>query len=217
MRPPGRREALGVLEQLHAGRAAEGHQPELFGVGLVDDVLGDLTDDLREALGGDSLEPGQSVTIEVTQTVGVADVGELVNVALVSGTDSGGTTVTDEDEAVRIANGTVYGLAGGVWSADQERAKAVALRLRTGQVEVNGGSFNPSAPFGGYRQSGIGREFSLEGMLDSFTQKKNVTVTSGMTIEFFISVCMWLRRRLAPTSYMQKPTWMRNMMTTVTQ
>ncbi|HVY96046.1 MAG TPA: aldehyde dehydrogenase family protein [Solirubrobacterales bacterium] len=63
-----------------------------------------------------------------------------------------------EDEAVRIANDTEYGLAGGVWSADQERAIAVAKRIRTGQIEINGGAFNPLAPFGGYGQSGHGRE-----------------------------------------------------------
>src|SRR5690606_27491568 len=54
----------------------------------------------------------------------------------------------DEDDAARIANDTVYGLAGGVWSADPERAKAFARRIRTGQIEVNGGAFNPNAPFG---------------------------------------------------------------------
>jgi aldehyde dehydrogenase (NAD+) len=64
----------------------------------------------------------------------------------------------DEDEAVRIANDTEYGLAGGVWSGDQERAISVARRLRTGQIEINGGAFNPLAPFGGYGQSGHGRE-----------------------------------------------------------
>jgi acyl-CoA reductase-like NAD-dependent aldehyde dehydrogenase len=63
-----------------------------------------------------------------------------------------------EDEAVRIANSTPYGLAGGVWSADDERAIAVARRIRTGQIEINGGAFNPLAPFGGYGQSGHGRE-----------------------------------------------------------
>ena len=74
-----------------------------------------------------------------------------------------------EDEAVEIANDSIYGLAGGVWSGDPERAKAVARRLRTGQVEVNGGSFNPMAPFGGYKQSGHGRElgkFGLEEYLE---------------------------------------------------
>jgi acyl-CoA reductase-like NAD-dependent aldehyde dehydrogenase len=74
-----------------------------------------------------------------------------------------------EDEAVEIANGTAYGLAGGVWSADPDRAMAVARRLRTGQVEVNGGAFNPLAPFGGFKQSGHGRElgrFGLEEYLE---------------------------------------------------
>jgi acyl-CoA reductase-like NAD-dependent aldehyde dehydrogenase len=79
----------------------------------------------------------------------------------------------DEDDAVRIANDTVYGLAGGVWSADQERAKRVARRLRTGQVEVNGGSFNPSAPFGGYRQSGVGREYGRYGF-EEFLEVKAI-------------------------------------------
>jgi betaine-aldehyde dehydrogenase len=69
----------------------------------------------------------------------------------------------DEDDAVRIANGTIYGLAGGVWSSDVERAKRVARRLRTGQVDINGGSFNPLAPFGGYKQSGNGRELGRYG------------------------------------------------------
>ena len=64
----------------------------------------------------------------------------------------------DEEDAVRIANDSQYGLAGGVWSADEERAKRVARRIRTGQVEINGGVFNPLAPFGGYKQSGHGRE-----------------------------------------------------------
>jgi len=64
----------------------------------------------------------------------------------------------DEDDAVRIANDSEYGLAGGVWSGDEERAKRVARRIRTGQVEINGATFNPLAPFGGYKQSGHGRE-----------------------------------------------------------
>jgi aldehyde dehydrogenase (NAD+) len=63
-----------------------------------------------------------------------------------------------EDDAIRIANSTPYGLSGGVWSADADRAIAVARRIRTGQVEINGGAFNPHAPFGGYGQSGHGRE-----------------------------------------------------------
>lgn len=78
-----------------------------------------------------------------------------------------------EEEAVEIANDTEYGLAGGVWSGDPERAKSVARRLRTGQVEVNGGGFNPMAPFGGYKQSGNGREFGAFG-LEEFLEVKAV-------------------------------------------
>jgi acyl-CoA reductase-like NAD-dependent aldehyde dehydrogenase len=63
-----------------------------------------------------------------------------------------------EEEAVHIANDTVYGLAGAVWSKDPESAKRVARRLRTGQVDINGASFNPMAPFGRFRRSGHGRE-----------------------------------------------------------
>jgi aldehyde dehydrogenase (NAD+) len=72
------------------------------------------------------------------------------------------------DDGVRIANDSPYGLAGGVWSADQDRAISVAQRIRTGQIEINGGAFNPLAPFGGYGQSGHGREngrYGLEELL----------------------------------------------------
>ena len=77
----------------------------------------------------------------------------------------------DEDEAVRIANDSIYGLAGGVWSGDAEHALRVARRLRTGQVEINGGAFNPLAPFGGYKQSGHGRELGKYG-LEEYLQVK---------------------------------------------
>ena len=63
-----------------------------------------------------------------------------------------------EEEAIEIANDTPYGLSGGVWSSDTTRAEKVARQMRTGQVDINGGAFNPSAPFGGYKQSGNGRE-----------------------------------------------------------
>jgi acyl-CoA reductase-like NAD-dependent aldehyde dehydrogenase len=79
----------------------------------------------------------------------------------------------DEEEALRIANGTVYGLAGAVWSADEERARAFARRMRTGSVDVNGGSFNPLAPFGGYRQSGLGRELGRWGV-EEFLETKSL-------------------------------------------
>lgn len=80
---------------------------------------------------------------------------------------------SSEDEAVEIANGTPYGLSGGVFSGDQERAVAVARRMRTGMVDVNGGRFNPLAPFGGYKQSGNGREFGEYG-LEEFLEIKSL-------------------------------------------
>jgi acyl-CoA reductase-like NAD-dependent aldehyde dehydrogenase len=63
-----------------------------------------------------------------------------------------------EEDAVRMANDSIYGLAGGVWAGSQDKALSVARRLRTGQIDINGGRFNPLAPFGGYKKSGIGRE-----------------------------------------------------------
>jgi aldehyde dehydrogenase (NAD+) len=77
----------------------------------------------------------------------------------------------DEEDAVRIANDSEYGLSGGVWSADEERAKKVAARIRTGQVEINGGTWNPMAPFGGYKQSGHGREAGLYGLEEYLVTK----------------------------------------------
>jgi acyl-CoA reductase-like NAD-dependent aldehyde dehydrogenase len=78
-----------------------------------------------------------------------------------------------EDEAVRIANDSPYGLAGGVWAGAPERAMEVARRLRTGQVDINGGRFNHLAPFGGYKKSGIGREIGPHA-LDEFFQLKAI-------------------------------------------
>lgn len=80
-------------------------------------------------------------------------------------------TYRTEDDAVRIANDSVYGLGGGVWGADLDRAKAIARRLRTGQVDINGAAFNLQAPFGGYKQSGNGRELGRYG-LDEFLEFK---------------------------------------------
>ncbi|HEX2701251.1 MAG TPA: aldehyde dehydrogenase family protein [Acidimicrobiales bacterium] len=78
-----------------------------------------------------------------------------------------------EDEAVAIANGTIYGLHAGVWSGDMDRAVAVARRLRSGMVEVNGGIFNPLAPWGGCKQSGHGRELGRWG-IEEFLETKSM-------------------------------------------
>jgi betaine-aldehyde dehydrogenase len=82
-------------------------------------------------------------------------------------------TYRDEEEAIAIANNTAYGLSGAVWSSDAARAQKVARRLQTGQVEINGGAFNIEAPFGGYKQSGLGREMGRYG-LEEFLQYKSL-------------------------------------------
>ncbi|MGA5580982.1 aldehyde dehydrogenase family protein [Streptomyces thermodiastaticus] len=77
----------------------------------------------------------------------------------------------DEEDALRIANGTVYGLAGAVWAGDEAEAVAFARRMDTGQVDINGGRFNPLAPFGGYKQSGVGRELGRHGLTEYLQTK----------------------------------------------
>jgi acyl-CoA reductase-like NAD-dependent aldehyde dehydrogenase len=76
-----------------------------------------------------------------------------------------------EADAIRIANDSIYGLSGAVWAGSDERAMQVARRLRTGQVDLNGGRWNPQAPFGGYKQSGRGRENGVYG-LEEFLEYK---------------------------------------------
>src|SRR5271154_5391222 len=78
-----------------------------------------------------------------------------------------------EEEAIAIANDSAYGLAGGVWAATDEKAFEVARKIRTGQLSINGGAFNPLAPFGGYKQSGIGRERGLYGF-EEFLEVKAI-------------------------------------------
>ncbi|MDP6119871.1 MAG: aldehyde dehydrogenase family protein, partial [Rhodospirillales bacterium] len=82
-------------------------------------------------------------------------------------------TYTDEDDAIAIANNSIYGLSGGVWSFDEDRAMNVARRMRTGMIDINGGRFNPEAPFGGYKQSGNGREWGRFG-LEEFLEIKAI-------------------------------------------
>ncbi len=101
----------------------------------------------------------------VTPTVLVAEAGSTIEqeevfgpVLVVVPYDGG------DEEALAIANGTAYGLSGAVWASDQDRAVTFARRMRTGQVGVNGGAFNPTAPFGGYGQSGYGRELGSLGI-----------------------------------------------------
>lgn len=80
----------------------------------------------------------------------------------------------DDDDAVRIANDSIYGLSGSISSASEERAMAVARRIRTGTIGVNGGMwFAPDSPFGGYRQSGVGREMGIEGF-EEYLETKTI-------------------------------------------
>ena len=79
----------------------------------------------------------------------------------------------DEEDAIRIANDSRYGLSGAVWAGDEDRALRVARRIRTGQVDVNGGAFNPCAPFGGVGASGQGRELGAHG-LNEFVYVKSI-------------------------------------------
>jgi acyl-CoA reductase-like NAD-dependent aldehyde dehydrogenase len=78
-----------------------------------------------------------------------------------------------EEDAIAIANDSVYGLAGGVWSADPARAERVARRVRAGTIELNGGAFNANAPFGGFKQSGYGREYGRHGF-EEFLEVKSM-------------------------------------------
>ena len=81
-----------------------------------------------------------------------------------------------DDDAVRIANNSIYGLSGVVFSGDDDRALAVARRIRTGTVGVNGGAwFGPEVPFGGFKQSGVGREMGAAG-LEEFLESKSLAI-----------------------------------------
>jgi len=83
------------------------------------------------------------------------------------------TTYSSEEEAIALANDSDYGLSGGVWSNDEERAIRVARQMRTGQVSINGGAFNVTAPFGGYKHSGLGRELGIHG-LEEYLEIKSI-------------------------------------------
>jgi acyl-CoA reductase-like NAD-dependent aldehyde dehydrogenase len=131
-----------------------------------------LDEGARLVAGGPEQPADQPTGFFVQPTVLVAEAGSTIEQEEVFGPvltvvpyDGG------DDEALAVANGTPYGLSGAVWASDRDRAVAFARRMRTGQVGVNGGVFNPTAPFGGFGQSGYGRELGPLGV-EEFT---NVT------------------------------------------
>ena len=131
-----------------------------------------LDEGARLVAGGPEQPADQPTGFFVSPTVLVAEAGSTIEQEEVFGPvltvvpyDGG------DDEALAVANGTPYGLSGAVWASDRDRAVAFARRMRTGQVGVNGGVFNPTAPFGGFGQSGYGRELGPLG-IEEFT---NVT------------------------------------------
>jgi acyl-CoA reductase-like NAD-dependent aldehyde dehydrogenase len=128
----------------------------------------------RVAAGGLGKPEGKETGYYVKPTV-FADVDNSMTIAQeeIFGPVLSVIPYDDDDDAVRIANDSLYGLSGGVWSAVQDRALAVARRMRTGAVDVNGGSFNIAAPFGGYKQSGYGRENGPYG-IEEFLQTKSL-------------------------------------------
>jgi len=130
-------------------------------------------------LGGDAPPPGLPRGYFVQPTVlGRVKPGMTVEQEEIFGPVLCIIAYRDEDDAVGIANDTIYGLSGAVWSNDEERARRVARRLRAGRVDVNGGAFNVEAPFGGYKQSGHGREFGRYG-LEEFLEVKALQLTSN--------------------------------------
>ena len=133
-----------------------------------------VADGAQLVTGGAELPPGletgyyvqPTVFAEVTPGMAIAQEEIFGPVLSVIG-------YSTEDEAIQIANGTLYGLAAAVWSADQDHAVAVARRLRAGQVEVNGGAWNILAPFGGFGRSGYGRELGAAG-LEEYLEVKSL-------------------------------------------
>lgn len=126
------------------------------------------------AIGGAAAPPGMERGFFVQPTV-FSDVGPEMTIAReeIFGPVLSIMPYETEEHAIEINNSTAYGLSGAVWSGEPDRALRVARRLRCGQVDINGASFNPAAPFGGYRQSGNGRELGSYG-LDAFFELKSV-------------------------------------------
>ncbi|MGW5731576.1 MULTISPECIES: aldehyde dehydrogenase [Streptomyces] len=130
----------------------------------------------RLVVGGPDVPEGLEQGNYVTPTV-FADVDNSLRIAQdeIFGPVLVVIAYDEEDDAVRIANDSQYGLSGGVWSSDEDHALAVARRVRTGTVTVNGAPIGFDGPFGGFKASGIGREYGAVG-LGTYTEYKTITV-----------------------------------------
>jgi betaine-aldehyde dehydrogenase len=82
------------------------------------------------------------------------------------------------DDAIRIANDSIYGLSGSVWSADSDRAVEIAKQIHTGTISINGFTLDFSCPFGGFKASGMGRELGPEG-LEAYLESKTISFPGG--------------------------------------
>lgn len=128
--------------------------------------------DLRDEVGGGKgyyVEPTVFADVDPAATIAQEEIfGPVLSII----------GYEDEEDAIRIANDSEYGLSGGVWSSDNDRAIAVAKRLRTGQVDMNGSFLNTDAPFGGYKKSGNGRELGRYGLAE-FLEAKQINLPLG--------------------------------------
>ncbi|WP_393086586.1 aldehyde dehydrogenase [Streptomyces sp. LN704] len=142
---------------------------------VIDYITVGMEEGARLVTGGPQVPEGLEKGNYVTPTV-FADVDNSMRIAQeeIFGPVLAVIAYDDEDDAVRIANDSEYGLSGGVWSADPERALAVARRLRTGTVTVNGSPMSFDGPFGGYKASGLGREYGKVG-LTGYVEHKTIT------------------------------------------
>ena len=163
------------------------------------EILGPLISAGRRFAVESYLEPGSAKAI--TPTIPLPDRGYYVTPTVYTEVDPESPLAQEEifgpvlsiiparsdDHAIVLANQSIYGLGGALWIADEDRALEWAARIRTGQVDVNAAPFNPRAPFGGYKQSGFGRELGDYG-LDDLLEVKAVQLSQGSRDVFSKSI-----------------------------
>ena len=144
---------------------------------VIDYINIGIEDGARLVTGGPHVPEGLEKGNYVTPTV-FADVDNSMRIAQeeIFGPVLVVIAYDDDDDAVRIANDSEYGLSGGIWTSDPDRALATARRLRTGTVTLNGSPISFDGPFGGYKASGLGREYGKVG-LTGYVEHKSITRT----------------------------------------